>query len=457
MRRPARWTRLNTRLQAASQHNRSLLTNAGSLVGTTMVTSALGVVFWLIAAHNFSQPAVGVASAAIAAMILLGFIGTLGLGTLLMGELPRRQDRHRSLLNAALLINVLAGSVLGLAFALIAPMISSNLGALSESPASIVFFTAGVGLTALALVLDQALIGLLRGGLQLTRNTVFAVAKLAALIPIAVYVANADAPWIYSAWAAGIALSLLVLVRFYARRGRDTLRPNFVLLIQMRASAGYHAAVNLGLETADMAMPILVVILVSQSATASFYIAWMIVGFLVVVPLSLSMVAYAIGSADAAGLSRRFRFTVGISLVFGLIANLVLIPGASPALQIFGQDYADQATTALHILALGVFPMTIKTHYVAIHRIQRRLRPALPIVWVGTLLELGGGAVGAIVGGLTGVAWGWLAGLCIEALVMSRDVLHGMRAERIEVPPPVEPKEERAALALDAPTIERLS
>ncbi len=113
MGRSARWARLNTRLQAASRHNRSLLTNAGSLVATTVVRSALGVAFWLIAAHNFSQPAVGIASAAIAAMILLGFIGTLGLGTLLMGELPRRRDRHHWLLNAALLLNVLVGSISG--------------------------------------------------------------------------------------------------------------------------------------------------------------------------------------------------------------------------------------------------------------------------------------------------------------------------------------------------------
>jgi hypothetical protein len=40
---------------------------------------------------------------------------------------------------------------------------------------------------------------------------------------------------------------------------------------------------------------------------------------------------------------------------------------------------------------------------------------------------------------------------------MSRDVINSMRPERMEVPPPVEPREERAALALDAPTFERLS
>jgi O-antigen/teichoic acid export membrane protein len=456
MKAPRRWANLSARIEEAARHNRSLLTNAGSMVGTTLITSVLGVAFWLVAAHNFSQSAVGVASAAVAAMTLFGFVGTLGLGTLLMGELPRQEDRHRSLLNAALLINVVAGSVLGLGFALIAPLVSSNLAALGESLPSTAFFAVGVGLTALAFVLDQALIGLLQGGLQLVRNVVFALVKLLALIPIAIWVANAGAPWIYSAWAAGIAVSLVVLIRFYARRDGDALRPNFARLLEMRASAASHAAVNLALETADLAMPILVIVLLSASANAAFYIAWMIAGFLVMVPLSLSMVAYAIGSADAAGLARRFRFTFGISLGFGVIANLVLVPAASPALQVFGQGYADQATTALHILALGVFPLTFKTHYVAIHRVQRRLKIALPIVWCGTLLELGGGALGAVLGGLTGVAWGWLAGLCIEGLVMSRDVLGGLRSERMEVPQRVEPQEEVAALALDAPTFERL-
>ncbi len=448
---------LRARLQATTRHNRTLLTNAGSMVGTTLVTSALGVAFWLVAAHNFSQPAVGVASAAVAAMTLLGFMGTLGLGTLLMGDLPRREAHHRSLLNAALMVNVVAGAVLGLGFALIAPLVSPNLGALGESLPSTAFFAAGVGLTALAFVLDQALIGLLHGGLQLVRNVVFALVKLLALIAIAVLVSNAGAPWIYSAWAAGIACSLVVLVGFYARRDGDALRPNFALLMQMRASAASHAAVNLALETADLAMPILVIVLLSASANAAFYIAWMIAGFLVMVPLSLSMVAYAIGSADAAGLSRRFRFTFGISLGFGLIANLMLLPMASPVLQVFGQGYADQATTALHILALGVFPLTIKTHYVAIHRVQRRLGTALPVVWGGTLLELGGGAVGAIAGGLTGVALGWLAGLCVEGLVMSKDALRGLRSDRAQPPPRVETREELAALtSLDAPTFERL-
>ena len=111
------------------------------MVGTTLVTSALGVAFWLVAAHNFSQAAVGVASAAVAAMTLLGFMGTLGLGTLLMGELPRREGwPSLAAQRGAADQRAGPGSILGLGFALIAPLVSSNLAhsarALPRPPSS---------------------------------------------------------------------------------------------------------------------------------------------------------------------------------------------------------------------------------------------------------------------------------------------------------------------------------
>jgi O-antigen/teichoic acid export membrane protein len=446
------------RIAEAANSNRRLLTNAGSMVGTTAVTSLLGVAFWLVAAHHFSQKAVGIASASVAAMTLLGFMATLGMGTLLMGELPRREDGQRSLLNAALAVAASTGFVFGLAFALTAPLVSTNLEALGASLPAAGFFAAGVGLTALALVLDQALIGLLRGGLQLSRNVVFALIKLLALIAIAVLAANAGAPWIYSAWAGGIALSLFVLVRFYARRSGDPLRPDFAGLRSLRASAVSHAAVNLALETADLAMPILVVAIVSATAAASFYMAWMITNLLVMVPLALSMVLYAIGSGNDRRLRARFRFSLAVSLAFGLIANLVLIPAASPILGTFGHAYSDQATMPLHILALGALPLAFKTHYVAIRRVHRRLGTALPVVWGGTLLELGGGAIGASLGGLLGLALGWLAGLCVEALVMGGDVLRAVRPGPQKRPDATEPQAvlEVEAADLDAAAFERI-
>jgi O-antigen/teichoic acid export membrane protein len=421
--------RLIERVRAAAGSHRDLLANAGSMVGTTLVNSLLGVAFWFVAAHEFSAAAVGVAGAAVSAMILLGFTGTIGLGTLLMGELPRRREGRQALLSAALIAAGIAGAVLGLIFALVAPLVSANLDPLSATWLAAGSFTLGTGLTSLGLVLDQSLIGLLRGGLQLSRNTIFAAVKLAALIVIAVLVAAPSAPWIYTAWGIGIAASLIVLIRVYGGRRRERFRADFSTLREMRGSAASHASVNLALETADLAMPIIVITLLSATENASFYIAWLVVNFLVMIPFSLSSVAYALGSGDEPSSEERFRFTFGLSLALAALADLVLIPFAGPVLRIFGETY-ESATTTLRILALGVFPLVIKTHYVAIHRVRRSLGRAMPIAWAGTALELGGGALGASLGGLTGVAWGWLAGLLIEAVVMGSDVTRALAVPR---------------------------
>jgi len=445
---------LREKLSGAIGFHRSLLVNAVSMMGTALVTSGFGVVFWWLAAHYFSQDAVGVASASTSAMTLLGFFATLGLGTLLMGELPRRRERSRSMINAAFLITGATGCVLGVGFALVAPIASDNLSALDANLPSLLFFSLGVGLTAAVLVLDQALIGLLRGGLQLTRNVVFSVTKLVVLIPIALLLTDAGPAWIYSAWTLGIAISLIVLVRFYSERGEDPSRPDFALLRDLRGSAFAHHLFNLAAKTPDLLIPVLVVGFVSAAANASFYIAWMIAGFVFTVPWSLSTMVFAIGSGDPVGLANRFRFTVRLSMAFGVVANLVLFPAAGPLLEIFGPSYAAAATTPLHILALGVFGDTVRMHFIAVHRVENRLGPALPVIWLATALELVAAGVGAAVGGLEWVAIGWVAAVSLESLFMGPDVWRAMRPAT--APTIVESPAEIAAHVAEAKSVEPL-
>ena len=204
-------------------------------------------------------------------------------------------------------------------------------------------FVIGVALTALTFVLDQALIGLLRGGLQLNRNIVFSVVKLAALIPVAALVADAGPQWIYGTWTAGIAVSMVVLIRFYRSREGDSLGPDFRLLREMRVQAVTHHAVNLALRTPELALPVVVVTFLSASANASFYIAYMITSFMFFVPLSLSTVLYAVGSGESKRLADRFRLTVYVSLGFGLASNLALLVLGTPLLEIFGRELCERS------------------------------------------------------------------------------------------------------------------
>src|ERR1035438_10132630 len=84
---------LRSAVTAVWGRHQDLLSNASSLLATTGVTSGLGFAFWTFAAKMFSQQAVGYGSAAVSAMTLLGTIGMFGLGTMLIGELPRRRER----------------------------------------------------------------------------------------------------------------------------------------------------------------------------------------------------------------------------------------------------------------------------------------------------------------------------------------------------------------------------
>jgi O-antigen/teichoic acid export membrane protein len=416
-----------TRVAAQLAHNRTVLVNAGSMMSTVLVTALLGAAFWLVAARQFTPEAVGVGSAAIAAMTLLGYLATVGLGTLLMGELPRRERDHRGLLNAALAVSGAVGIALGVGFALAAPLLSSELGPLSETWVAVLVFAVGVGLTGLAVVLDQALIGLLRGGLQLNRNVVFSLVKLIALVLAGLLVANPDGVWIYATWTAGIALSLFVMARFYMRRGGDGLRPRFGLLGEMRVDAATHHVYNLAIRAPDLVLPLIVVTLLSASANANFYIAWMIASFAFMVPVSLSSVLYAVGSGDSAGLFERYRLSVALSAGLGLVANVVLLVAGGPILGLFGADYEQGALATLHILALGVFPETIKAHFLSISRVERRIPETIPLVIGGTVLELAGAVAGGLAGSLALVAAGWLAAVCVEAIVMSGTVFRFLR------------------------------
>jgi O-antigen/teichoic acid export membrane protein len=422
-----RRTGVTARLAAQLEHNRDVLVNAGSMMSTVLVTALLGAAFWLVAARQFTPDAVGVASAAISAMTLLGYLATVGFGTLLMGELPRRDRHHRGLLNAALAISGAIGIALGLGFALSAPLLSSDLEPLSETWLAALVFAVGAGLTGLAVVLDQALIGLLRGGLQLTRNVVFSIVKLIALALAGYLLVSPGGVWIYATWTAGIAFSLFVMARFYSRRGDDGLRPKFGLLGEMRVDAATHHVYNLAIRAPDLVLPLIVVVLLSAGANANFYIAWMIASFAFMVPVSLSSVLYAVGSGDSTGLFERYRLSVALSASLGLAVNLVLLIAGGPILGLFGAEYEQGALTTLHILALGVFPETIKAHFLSISRVERRIPETIPLVIGGTVLELLGAVAGGLAGSLALVATGWLVAVCIEAAVMSGTVFRFLR------------------------------
>jgi O-antigen/teichoic acid export membrane protein len=412
---------------------RAILVNAGSLVGTTAVTAGLGFVFWLLAARVFSPEAVGLASASISAMSLLGFVGMLGLGSLLMGELPRQPVRASSLVTSAVVVSGIAGGLLGLVFAIVASTLSAQFHPLGQSLGDVALFAFGVALTSASLVLDQALIGLLFGGLQFARNAVFAVAKLVALLLLSLWVSDKFGTGIYATWAIGNLLALAMVAAVGQRGGwwRLNAWPRWDVFHGHRRAAAGHHALNLALQFPVLALPIVVTAILTAAFNAYFYVAWMVaISFVWVAPFALSVVLYTVGSKNPATVARAARFTIGLSFLLGLVGSGAIQLLAGPVLRVFGATYALHAGSSLRIMVLAVFPLIIKDHYVSICRIEGRLAQGATWVSAGALLEVVGAAIGARLGGLEGLSLGWVAMICIEAVVMAPTVYRVVAARR---------------------------
>ena len=399
--------------------NWTLFSNAGSLVATTAVTSGLGFVYWWLAARLFPPEAVGFASSAISAMMLLGAVGMLGLGTLLIGELPRHPGKAGSLITGAILLASIASLLLGFLYAVLAPNLSSELAGLSANPANVFFFAAGVVFTAVTLIIDQSLIGLLRGGLQLWRNVLFSVAKLGLLYVASLWLSTEAGINIYITWMLGNLISLIAVAVFILIKGiRVTYMPQWGLFRNLRRAALSHHAVNLILQAPSLIMPIAVTALLSASSNASFYAAWMVVSFSFVVPSHLATVLYAVGATQPAVLKQKMRTTMKLSLAAGVPMCLVLFVTADWLLNLFGGHYAEQAAWCLRILSLGIFPLIVKYHYVALLRTYNQLDGAIRLFLAGSFLEIVFVVVGIELGALTGLSIGWLAAVSVEAAVM---------------------------------------
>lgn len=409
--------------------NQDLLANAGSMVGTTIVTSGLGFVYWWLAAQLFTAEAVGLAAAMISAMMLLATMSVMGLGTVLIGELPRRPGRKPALISLALLCAGGISLILGSSFALLAHLITPELGVLSHNPLWATVFTIGVIATAMLLLLDNALIGLLRGELQLWRNALQAIAKIVLLAGALLVPTGWNWQNLYLAWIVSGMLSVVTLIqpRHMNSYFFSALRPEWSALRAFRQTSFSHFAFNLTLQSPALILPLLVTAIFSAAINASFYVAFSIAGVTFIVPAALTSVLHAIGAGQPARLSQQLRLSLKLSLLAGLGACAVILPGAELVLGFFGASYAEEAAWCLRIFTLGFFPIIIKTHYVAICRVNNRIINGLWLVGAGAILELGLAYVGGRSGGLTGLSLGWLVAVVIQAVIMSGTVFTTMR------------------------------
>jgi Na+-driven multidrug efflux pump len=186
-----------------------------------------------------------------------------------------------------------------------------------------------------------------------------------------------------------------------------------------------HHWLNISIQAPRLVLPILVTIVVSAEANASFTVAMLVIGIINIIPAHLSTVLFALAPGDEVALHREVRKTMRICLMLAMASAPFFVAFSHFILELFGSSYRS-ATAAMIILGLTTYPTAVKTHYVAICRVRGKMNQAGTRTLLGACLEVGLAAVGGhIEHGATGVAAGYLAAILVE-LAIYRPVVFGV-------------------------------
>jgi O-antigen/teichoic acid export membrane protein len=413
-----------------------LVRTALALVSTSLLTSALGFIYWAVSARFFPPSNIGEGATAIAVMNLIAPLTTLGLGTLLLAELPAMRAGRSELVSTAAVFAGISGGAVALICAMVLPAEFLGLPGVGRDASATLLFVAGVAVQGVAMMLDSALLSVAGGGPQLWRNATLSVVKLVLLVAFALTLSQHGSLSIYASWFLANVVSIVAMTIWLARKRKVTLRrlwPSFSALHGLRYDVAQHHALNLALQVPYFAMPILANVTLGSEQAGYLYATWSVAGFVFVLPLALSTALFASGARDNSTFLMELRFTLRFSLTACIAANLVLLPLGGVVLRVFGNVYADNGHTTLLLLCLAGFGLIVKDHHVAIARVAGRVGREAMSVWGLTVCELVAASVGAKLNGLTGLAQGWLLAVALEAVVFGPLVLRAYRG-RIELP-----------------------
>jgi O-antigen/teichoic acid export membrane protein len=443
---------LSSKFRDMYQRNQDLLRNAGSLAATTGLTSIFGFVFTIVAARMFTPDEVGWGNAAISAIQLLGTIGMFGLGTMLIGELPKRQRDRGGLFSASLATSGIGSLILGLVFAVVVGLyFSKDLPGVGGTLGEVLLFVVGTALTGATLVFDEGTIGLLRGGVQLWRNMAMSAIKLAILPVTAVLLHDGagvglTASFVFATVGSMIPASIMLI------RGGSRIfhRPDWESLRRLFPVAVNHNWLNLAVATPARIMPIVVTVVVGGKAGGVFYVTWMIASLLFMVPVHLGTVLFALASASPQLVAEKLRFVLRVSLMIGLPVMAALAIGAHFMLSIYKPVYAELGTVPLWLLIIGYIPQMPRAQFIAVSRATNKVGQAAGLLCFFACCEIAAIYIGGRLGGLDGLSFAYLGVLIMEGIITAPKVLRAAYASTVAATGafPVVPPEAQAAGAL---------
>lgn len=401
--------RVGDRLAA---HVRTPLYREGyALVLSAGLASGLGLVYWIIAARAYDPAVVGLNSAAISAMMLLSGISQLNLVGGLVRFLPGAGRSTWRLVAWSYGISLLVSAVLSIAFLAGLDIWAPKLSFLSSGDAFALWFTASTMAWSVFTLQDAVLTGLQRAIWVPVDNTLFGLAKIGLLAAFATLFPRYG---IFASWTFALAISLVpISVVLAARllpahvRSAGPAAPTATARQIGRYVAADYVAGLFWIASCTL-VPLVITQRVGASANAFFSLAWvmMIPLYLVSANTGSSLVVSAVKEADRL---REYAHSVLVQTARLVVPIAVILAAGAPfILRLFGEEYSEESSLVLQLLALSAIPNMVNVMYMSVWRAQRRMARVVVVRGVLFLIVVVGSL--ALLGpyGIRGAAIAWL-------------------------------------------------
>jgi O-antigen/teichoic acid export membrane protein len=390
-----------------------------ALVLSSGLTSAVGLLYWIVAARLFDPATVGINSVALSTMQLLGGVAHLNLTQALLRFGPVAGRRTRRLVLTCYAVAIVVSALVGLGYAAGAPVWAPQMvDAVGYRPL-LVFFAVATPAWAIFTMQDYLLTALKRATVVPLENLVFALLKiglLAAAVGLA-YVGGIAASWVLATVVIVVGINAWLLLwaipRVAAGEPAEPVRPRVIA----RFVRGDYTGATLW-QLAMNGLPALVLARLGAEDAAVYGIVWTIALSLYLIPSGMAQSMIAHTAADPSRADAARRAMVRRSLMLVVPAAAVLSLGAYPVLWLFGEHYAQQGAWALALAALSAVPQVITAATVAQARVQQRMRVLVLVPGSLAVAVLGCAWLLMPVLGITGVALSWLVVQLVGAAVL---------------------------------------
>jgi len=380
------------------------LGNSIYLMVASLITSGSGVLFWAIAAREYSVDEIGMATALISMSVLIASAAMLGMDQSMIRFFPE-YDKTR-IMGTAFKLSFWCSALLGAAFAAGASVWLPDLtidGVYLGMFIALVLLTTAFNITGWAFVADR------RSKYAFVQSLIM-VSRLVIVVPFVILGTAGILTALIIPYIASVMVSLYLLSRSGIRAGKvDRI---FIRTSLSFSAASYATALLLAAST--LTLPILVYGHLGASNAALYYMAYSFASVAFIIPTALSTSLFVEGS-HGVDIRAAVKKSVAASFLLLVPTILALFFFGDFLLGLLGGAYAAGGTAVLELIALSTLFYTAFQIELSVLKVRKDIRGMLFLSFLICFLLLVTSSALMTVYGILGVGYAWIASYAICA------------------------------------------